>query len=137
MTVKRYRLAMDSTTHRVHLDEDPEGRYCEYADAQKLQSEYLQLMDHAMTLKADVERVVGAHTALLKDHVEARAALKVAHQSLIEFRHAQECGPSWYTRGERGMYQQVALWLRRGMEAVQSALGPSDDNGEYEKEKTK
>lgn len=66
---------------------------------------------------------------------QLRAALKVAQQSLLEFSHAQECGPSWYTRGENGMYQQVNLWLRRGLEAVQGALGPYDDNGQYLKER--
>jgi hypothetical protein len=70
------------------------------------------------------------------DEIEQlRAALKVAQQSLVEFSHAQEVGPSWYTRGANGMYQQVSLWLRRGLEAVQGALGPYDDNGQYEKEK--
>jgi hypothetical protein len=70
------------------------------------------------------------------DEIETlRAALKVAQQSLLEFSHAQECGPSWYTRGENGMYSQVSMHLRRGLEAVQGALGPYDDNGEYLKEK--
>lgn len=64
-----------------------------------------------------------------------RAALKVAQQSLLEFSHAQEYGPSWYTRGANGMYQQVNLWLQRGLEAVQGALGPYDDNGQYLKER--
>ena len=72
----------------------------------------------------------------LADEIETlRAALKVAQQSLLEFSHAQECGPSWYVRGTNGMYGQVSLWLRRGLEAVQGALGPYDDNGEFLKEK--
>lgn len=71
----------------------------------------------------------------LADEIETlRAALKVAQQSLLEFSAAQERGPSWYTRGEQGMYSQVRLWLRRGLEAVQGALGPYDDNGQYLKE---
>jgi len=65
-----------------------------------------------------------------------RAALKVAQQSLLEFSHAQECGSSWYSHGERGMYRQVSLWLQRGLKAVQDALGPYDDNGQYLKEMT-
>lgn len=70
------------------------------------------------------------------DEIEAlRAALKVAQQSLLEFSHAQECGPSWYTRGENGMYQIVHRHLRLGLEAVRGALGPYDDNGQYLKEK--
>lgn len=66
---------------------------------------------------------------------QLRAALKVARQALIETIHAQECGPSWYTRGESGMYAQVRMWTRRGTEAIAAALGPYDENGEYEKEK--
>lgn len=66
---------------------------------------------------------------------QLRAALKVAQQSLIEFSGAQERGPSWYTNGKDGMYAQIRLWLRRGLAAVQGALGPYDDNGHYEKEK--
>lgn len=73
--------------------------------------------------------------ALAAEIETLRAALKVAQQSLLEFSAAQESGPSWYTRGEQGMYSQVRLWLRRGLEAVQGALGPYDDNGEYLKEK--
>jgi len=69
------------------------------------------------------------------DEIEGnRAALKVAQQSLLEFSHAQECGPSWYTRGTNGMYQQVSLWFDRGLKVVQDALGPYDDNGQYLKE---
>lgn len=66
---------------------------------------------------------------------QLREALKVAQQSLLEFSHAQEQGPRWYTRGEKGMYQQVRLWLDRGLKAVKDALGPYDDNGQYLKEK--
>lgn len=65
---------------------------------------------------------------------ELRAALKVARQALMEFSHAQECGPQWYTRGESGMYAQVRLWMRRGHEAISKALGPYDENGRYLKE---
>jgi hypothetical protein len=64
-----------------------------------------------------------------------RAALKVAQDAILQFSHAQEQGPRWFTRGADGMYQHVHMWLRRGLEAVQDALGPYDDNGEYEKEK--
>jgi len=68
--------------------------------------------------------------------VNLRAALKVAQQALLEFSHAQEVGPGWYTRGANGMYRQVQMWLQRGLAAVQGALGPYDDNGEYLKEKS-
>lgn len=52
--MKRYRLSMDSTTHKVHLDEDAEGRYCEFTDYQHLQEQHQQLMDQYMALKARV-----------------------------------------------------------------------------------
>lgn len=64
-----------------------------------------------------------------------RAALKVARQTIIECGHAQECGPSWYTHGESGLYQQVRMWINRGAEAVSNALGPHDENGVFLKEK--
>lgn len=59
--------------------------------------------------------------------VKLRAALKVVHQSLLEFNHAQQCGPGWYTRGEHGMYQQVYMWLREGLDAINSCRGPGFD----------
>lgn len=84
-----------------------------------------------------IRYVTDQDSARLEGEIETlRAALKVAQQSLIVFRHAQEVGPSWYTRGEAGMYGQVSLWLRLGLEAVRSALGPYDGNGEYLKEKS-
>lgn len=52
---------------------------------------------------------------------ELEAALRVTHQALLEVRHAQECGPGWYTRGESGLYQQVSMWVRRGLEAITKA----------------
>ena len=65
---------------------------------------------------------------------QLRAALKVARQAILEFSHAQECGPKWYTRGEDGMYRQVHMWLRKGLNAVREALGPYDDSGQFLKE---
>lgn len=99
------------------------------------QSEIERLRRERNVFEIDVQRAerISAH---LGDEInQLRAALKVAQQSLLEFSHAQESGPSWYTRGEQGMYSQVNLWLRRGLEAVQGALGPYDDNGQYLKEK--
>lgn len=64
-----------------------------------------------------------------------RAALKTGQQALLEFKHAQECGPRWYTHGEDGMYRQVSMWLSRGFKAMRNALGPYDDNGEFLKER--
>jgi hypothetical protein len=53
-----------------------------------------------------------------------REALKVTHQALLEFNHAQQCGPGWYTRGEHGMYQQIYMWLRKGLDAIKECRGP-------------
>lgn len=85
-------------------------------------------------VEPDLEKMDALLLMAANEIEENRAALKVAQQSILEFRHAQECGPSWYTRGADGMYQQVSLWLRRGLEAVRGALGPYDDNGVYLKE---
>lgn len=49
---------------------------------------------------------------------QLRAALKVMHQAILEFSHAQQSGPSWYTRGRDGMYAQVYMWLQKGLEAA-------------------
>jgi vacuolar-type H+-ATPase subunit I/STV1 len=48
-------------------------------------------------------------------------ALKVTEQALREVRHAQECGAEWYTRGERGLYMQVRMWVNKGFEAIKLA----------------
>jgi len=55
--MRRYRLAMDSTTHKVHLDEDSGGRYCEFTDYQHLQEQHQQLMDRYMALKARIAKM--------------------------------------------------------------------------------
>jgi hypothetical protein len=68
---------------------------------------------------------VGHEVREAADQIEKlRAALKVTHQSLLEFRHAQESGPRWYTRGEDGMYAQVHMWLRKGLDAINGCRGP-------------
>jgi len=59
---------------------------------------------------------------------EVDAALRAARQALFEVRHAQQCGASWYTRGERGLYDQVAMWVRRGLEAIAPLLS-EDSHG--------
>ena len=49
-------------------------------------------------------------------------ALKVAQQALMEVAHAQEVGPQWYSRGESGLRNQVDMWVRKGLTALQAAL---------------
>lgn len=49
-----------------------------------------------------------------------RAAIMVMHQAILEFSHARDVGPGWYTRGERGLTQQVDMWIRKGIAAFAS-----------------
>lgn len=50
--------------------------------------------------------------------VDVQTALSEAHQALLEVKHAQEVGANWYTKGSEGLYQQVSMWVRRGMAAI-------------------
>ena len=50
-------------------------------------------------------------------------AMKVAQQALMEVAHAQSAGPQWYSRGESGLRAQVDMWVRKGLTALQAALG--------------
>lgn len=52
---------------------------------------------------------------------EVGEALKTAQQALLEVRHAQSVGCEWYTKGHSGLYQQVEMWSRRGLEAIKKA----------------
>lgn len=58
----------------------------------------------------------------MKDQVtneEFEKCLQDINQAFLEIAHAQRNGPSWYTRGENGMYQQVSMWLSRGFDATE------------------
>ena len=55
-----------------------------------------------------------------------REALKVANQLVIEVNHAYTQGPEWYTRGESGLRQQVAMWIDKASKAIQEALKSND-----------
>jgi hypothetical protein len=50
----------------------------------------------------------------------AREALKICKQALAEVRHAQEVGANWYTKTDVGLYMQVSMWVKKGLEAIQS-----------------
>lgn len=64
---------------------------------------------------------VGDEVREAADEIEnLRGALKVTHRALFEVSHAQQSGANWYTRGESGLYQQVAMWVRKGFEAIDS-----------------
>jgi len=43
--------------------------------------------------------------------------IEVQSQALAEVRHAQNCGAQWYTKGERGLFMQVRMWLDKASEA--------------------
>jgi hypothetical protein len=48
----------------------------------------------------------------------AAAPIDVLRQTLLEVAHAQQSGAEWYTKGHNGLYQQIALWVRKGDDAI-------------------
>ena len=46
--------------------------------------------------------------------------IKIMQQALLEINHAQREGPDWYTKGDSGLYQQVRMWLDKGLKASES-----------------
>lgn len=73
------------------------------------------------SLKADLHAMTNAAVTL--------DALKTAHQALLEVAHAQDAGPEWYTRGASALRQQVAMWVRRGLDALNKAR-PTENRDE-------
>lgn len=59
-------------------------------------------------------------------------SLETLAQAIREVQHAQNNGPSWYTRGANGLYMQVAAWCRRGASAAQEALAILQKEGPAE-----
>ena len=53
-----------------------------------------------------------------KDIEQLQKSIKTIKQTFSEVHHAQSCGAQWYTRGEDGLYRQVSMWVRRGVDAV-------------------
>ncbi len=51
---------------------------------------------------------------------ELLEVIRVLRQTVMEVRHAQNQGNSWYTKGEEGLYQQVRLHLDRADRAIES-----------------
>jgi hypothetical protein len=88
----------------------------------------------ALGFKGYSHNVESMADGVLAEITQLREALKVAQQALLEVRHAQDAGPSWYTKGGAGLYMQVHVWLRKGLQAVTRALGPYDEYGRYFKE---
>ena len=56
--------------------------------------------------------------------------VKVLEQTILEVAHAQQCGADWYTKGENGLYAQVAMWVQRGQTAINEIkdLAPPEDS---------
>ena len=50
--------------------------------------------------------------------------LLAVQQAFMEFAHAQESGPDWYTRGESGLRAQVRLWIGKGATAIKTLRFP-------------
>lgn len=67
------------------------------------------------TLERECHREHDKNVALTDRVKSLEAAMKIAHQALA---HAQAVGANWYTRGASGLYQQVAMWVRKGREAI-------------------
>ena len=65
--------------------------------------------------------------AARKRIAQLEAALKVCHQALIETAHAQDVGASWYTRGADGLYRQVHMWVRKGLDAIKACSSVETD----------
>jgi len=51
---------------------------------------------------------------------ELIAVIKVLRQAVMEVRAAQDRGPGWYTKGAKGLYMQVRLWLDKSSSALKS-----------------
>jgi hypothetical protein len=47
-----------------------------------------------------------------------KAAIEALEQMILEVRHAQSVGSSWYTKGDSGLYQQVRMWLDKGSKSL-------------------
>jgi len=51
---------------------------------------------------------------------DLEAVIDVLKQTVAEVRVAQNSGPVWYTKGSKGLYMQVSLWLDKADEAFKS-----------------
>ena len=50
---------------------------------------------------------------------ELIACIKVLRQTIMEVNHAQMSGPDWYTKNEKGLFQQVRLHIDRARVALE------------------
>ena len=69
--------------------------------------------------------MIDQEKAALKEHI------KTLEQTVREVNHAQQSGPWWYTKGEMGLYQQVAMWLQKAEKAlieIDKLLQQSENN---------
>jgi hypothetical protein len=63
---------------------------------------------------------------LRENYEKAIAALEICQQAFNEIEHARQ-SPNWFTKGEHGAWMQSSMWLRRGFDAVKSAIPEPKD----------
>ena len=78
----------------------------------------LVIAEYKFKLDCEAARIATKDAEL----AQLREALEVANQLVIEVNHAYTQGPEWYTRGESGLRQQVAMWIDKASKAIQEAL---------------
>ena len=83
---------------------------------------YSMLLDEIMSPDRflDTATIAGPFDKDEKILKELESAIEVLRQTLLEVAHAQSAGPGWYTRGSDGLYQQISMWVRKGVEAIGS-----------------
>lgn len=57
-------------------------------------------------------------------------SIGTVHQALLEVAHAQEVGPEWYTRGESGLKNQVRMWVKKGLAAIDAMTAEAAERGD-------
>jgi capsule polysaccharide export protein KpsE/RkpR len=103
----------------VFLGGDYRAAYDQFLIAHHDRTALLAELQNEMTAKLAYAKAAQAKIGEQDARIVAlEAALKVCHQALIEVDHAQSVGASWYTKGHAGLYNQVAMWVRKGLEAI-------------------
>jgi len=67
-----------------------------------------------------------------EERAEIIELVAILQQTILEVSHAQQCGASWYTKGEKGLYNQVYNWVGKGQSAInriKDILQDSEANG--------
>ncbi len=92
------------------------------------------LIDEVEKLRAENElwesranSAIKEFDAALEEIKKLREALELCNQFVLEVSHAMQSGPSWYTKGESGLRNQVHMWIDRAAKAIKAALEVNDD----------